>query len=44
MTNRLKGCDSVYIALAAQLDEALVTFDNEQLTRGATLIRVERPE
>ena len=40
---RLKGCDAIYVALAAELDDALITFDNEQLERGGAVARVERP-
>ena len=40
---RLKGCDSIYVALAAELDEVLVTFDQEQLSRITGMIRVTRP-
>lgn len=42
-TYGIKGCDAVYVALAEQLNEPLVTFDNEQLLRAAPLIQVERP-
>lgn len=40
---RLKGCDSIYVALAAELNEVLVTFDQEQLSRTTGMIRVTRP-
>ncbi len=40
---RLRGCDSIYVALAQELDDVLVTFDEEQLRRGAAVVRVERP-
>ena len=39
----LRGCDSIYVALAQELDDVLVTFDEEQLRRGAAVVRVERP-
>ncbi|MFN0146317.1 MAG: type II toxin-antitoxin system VapC family toxin [Dehalococcoidia bacterium] len=40
----LRGCDSLYVALAERLGEPLITFDGEQLTRGAAVITVLRPE
>jgi predicted nucleic acid-binding protein len=42
-TTNMKGCDAIYVALAAQLNQVLVTFDSEQLERGAAVTRVERP-
>ena len=42
-TRGVKGCDAIYVALAEQLGEPLVTFDGEQLMRAAGLIAVERP-
>lgn len=39
----LRGCDSVYVALAEQLAQPLVTFDREQATRGGTVVRVLAP-
>ena len=40
---KIKGCDSIYVALAAELDDVLVTFDREQLTRAGGVIRVLQP-
>jgi predicted nucleic acid-binding protein len=42
-TASIKGCDAIYVALAAQLNQVLVTFDDEQLERGSRVARVERP-
>ncbi len=42
-THGIKGCDAIYVALAEQFNEPLVSFDNEQLLRAAPLIRVLRP-
>ena len=39
----IKGCDAIYVALAQQLDEPLVTFDREQAERAAAVIRVIVP-
>lgn len=35
---RLRGCDAVYVALAQQLGMELVTFDRDQLERGAAVV------
>ncbi len=40
---KIRGCDAVFVALAEQLGEELVTLDNEQLTRGAGVVRTVRP-
>lgn len=40
---RLRGADSFYVAVAHQLKLPLVTFDNEQLTRPASIITTIRP-
>ncbi len=39
----LRGCDAVYVALAEQLNEHLVTLDAEQLARAAAIVTTERP-
>ncbi len=39
----LRGADSFYVALAQQLAIPLVTFDNEQLTRPASIIATVMP-
>lgn len=41
--HQIRGCDSMYVALAAQLGETLFTFDREQLERGRAVVRVEQP-
>lgn len=41
--HRLRGCDAVYVALADQWDDVLVTLDRQQLERGADLIVTQRP-
>jgi len=40
---RLRGCDSIYVALAKQLQTELVTLDQQQLERGAAVIVTRRP-
>jgi len=42
-THRIRGCDAVYVALAEQLGEPLVTLDDEQLARGGSLVVTLRP-
>jgi len=43
ITHRIRGCDAVYVALAAALDESLVTFDEKQAERAAAAVAVLRP-
>ncbi len=43
ITFALKGGDSLYVAVAQQLNLPLVTFDREQLTRPASIITTIRP-
>jgi predicted nucleic acid-binding protein len=40
---RIRGCDAVYVALAAQLDQALITLDRQQLERAAEVVTVSKP-
>lgn len=40
----IKGFDAIYAGLAHQLHVPLVTFDSEQLSRGAAVVEVVRPE
>lgn len=42
--HRIRGCDAVYVALAASLGEALVTFDEQQSARAAGMVPVLRPD
>jgi predicted nucleic acid-binding protein len=41
--HRIRGCDAVYVALAAQSDTCLMTLDRQQLERGAALVTVQAP-
>lgn len=41
---RLRGADSVYVALAYDLDMTLVTWDDEQRSRGGAVVTVRTPE
>ena len=39
----LKGADAVYVAVASQYGLPLVTWDDEQLRRGANVVRTATP-
>jgi len=41
--HRIRGCDAVYIALADQRGDALVTLDRQQLERGTAIVNVREP-
>ena len=41
--HRIRGCDAVYVALADQLDDCLVTLDRQQLERGAAVVSAREP-
>jgi len=41
--HRIRGCDAVYVALADQMDDCLVTLDEQQLERGAAVTVTRRP-
>ena len=40
---RIRGCDAVYVALALQLEDSLVTLDTEQRERAAAVITTCAP-
>ena len=41
--HRIRGCDAVYVALADQRGEHLVTLDRQQLERGAAVVTTHEP-
>jgi len=41
--HRIRGCDAVYIALAEQLSETLVTLYRQQLERGIVVVPTRKP-
>ncbi len=43
MTQRLRGADSVYVAVAEEFDTLLVTWDTEMLERGAAIVQTITP-
>jgi predicted nucleic acid-binding protein len=40
---KIRGCDSLYVALAEALNEELITLDNQQRNRAKTLIQAKYP-
>lgn len=43
LEHRVRGCDAVYLALAAETGGPLVTLDRQQLERGASVVPTTRP-
>ena len=41
--HRIRGCDAIYVALADQLNQALVTLDRQQLERAPGIVKVHEP-
>ena len=41
---QVRGCDAVYLALAEQMDDYLVTLDRQQLEREAEAVTTLKPE
>ena len=41
--HRIRGCDAIYVALAEQLDDDLVTWDQQQLDRAAAIVATHPP-
>jgi predicted nucleic acid-binding protein len=41
--HRIRGCDAIYVALADQLGDCLVTLDRQQLERSAAIVSVREP-
>lgn len=41
--HQLRGCDAIYVALAEQEDDELVTLDRQQLERGGAVAATQRP-
>lgn len=41
--HKIRGCDAIYVALAEQLGEELITLDNQQLQRGTAVIATRQP-
>ena len=41
--HRIRGCDAVYVALADQLGDCLITLDEQQLECGAAIVDAREP-
>ncbi len=41
--HQIRGCDAIYIALAEQLKDDLITLDQQQFERAAALIITKKP-
>lgn len=41
--HQIRGCDAVYVALARELGDCLITLDRQQLERGAAIVKVRTP-
>ena len=41
--HRIRGCDAVYVALAQELEDCLITLDQQQLERGAAVVVARKP-
>ncbi len=41
---RIRGCDALYVALADQRRQPLITLDRQQLERGSAVVEARRPD
>ena len=41
---RIHGCDAIYVALASQLEDCLITLDRQQLERAAVIVDIRKPK
>lgn len=42
--HQIRGCDALYVALAQELGDCLVTLDQQQLERGAAVVTTHKPQ
>lgn len=42
--HQIRGCDALYVALAQELGDYLVTLDQQQLERGAAVVTTHKPQ
>ncbi len=42
--HQIRGCDALYVALAEELGDYLVTLDQQQLERGTAVVTTHRPQ
>ncbi len=41
--HQIRGCDAIYIALTEQLNDYLMTLDQQQFERGAAVVSTRKP-
>lgn len=41
---KIRGCDAVYVAVAEQLGQTLITLDNQQRERGKAVVETATPQ
>jgi len=41
--HQIRGCDAIYVALAQELNDELITLDQQQLQRGANVVTTKQP-
>lgn len=41
--HQVRGCDAIYVALAEQLNDYLVTLDQQQFERGSMIVTTRKP-
>jgi len=41
--HQVRGCDAIYVALAEQLDDYLITLDQQQFERGSAVVTTRKP-
>lgn len=41
--HQIRGCDAVYVALAEQLSDYLITLDQQQLEHGSAVVTTRKP-
>jgi predicted nucleic acid-binding protein len=41
--HQVRGCDAVYLALAEQLGDYLITLDQQQFERGSVIVTTRKP-
>jgi len=42
--HQIRGCDAIYVALAQQMNDYLMTLDQQQRVRGAAIVVTRRPQ
>lgn len=42
--HQIRGCDALYVALAKQMNDYLLTLDQQQFERGAAVVTTHKPQ